>query len=143
MGDIQSGPDRGAAWLPDGSGIVYSAQQPGRKDKDVCLALLPPGGGHQQQLSCDLSPPGSDSTDAIESPAPAPDGRLAFIARTFRIGSLTPGSTAISIAPRTDLAGRTRLQSLPYTIPAERMHSGASQLRWLSPSRVMYLAERV
>src|SRR5688572_10113746 len=36
---LNQGPDRGAAWLPDGSGILYSAQQLGRDDHDVCLAL--------------------------------------------------------------------------------------------------------
>lgn len=46
---LNQGPDRGAAWLPDGSGIFYSGQQLGRRDQDVCLALLPPGGGRQRQ----------------------------------------------------------------------------------------------
>ena len=137
------GPDRGAAWLPDGSGILYSAQQPGRNDKDVCLALLPPGGGHQERLSCDIPPSGDHSTDAIESPAPAPDGRLVFFGLSSAIGSLTPQSAAISLASEADPASLVQLRALPYTIPGGRMHSGASQLRWLSPSRVVYLAERV
>ena len=38
---LNQGPDRGAAWLPDGSGILYSSQQLGRRDHDVCLALIP------------------------------------------------------------------------------------------------------
>src|SRR5687768_11980632 len=59
---LNGGPDRGAAWLPDGSGIVYSAQQLGRRDNDVCLAVIPPGGGSQRQLTCDLTPTSGDST---------------------------------------------------------------------------------
>jgi hypothetical protein len=136
------GPDRGAAWLPDGSGILYSALQPGRQDKDVCLALLPPGGGTQRQLSCDLSPNG-DSTDAIESPAPTADGSLVFVGLTSRIGALSPDHEAISVAPIADPSSRIPLQSFPYTIPGDRQHSSASQLHWLGPRRVVYLAERV
>ncbi len=76
--------DRGGAWVPDGSGILYSAQQIGRTDHDVCLALLSPTGGRQQALTCDLTVAGVDSTNAIESrrarrrrPARVRGGKLA------------------------------------------------------------------
>ncbi len=140
---LNEGPDRGAAWLPDGSGIVYSAQQLGRRDHDVCLALIPPGGGSQRQLTCDLSPTGADSTDALESPAPAADGRLAFVAVGSRVQAIPPGSAAISIGSLINPTTRTRLQPVPYTLPNGRLHSGASQLRWLSPDLLVYLGERV
>jgi len=140
---LNQGPDRGAAWLPDGSAIVYSTQQLGRRDNDVCLALLPPGGGSQRQLTCDLTPTGSDSTDAIESPAPSPDGGLAFIAVSSRINAVPSGSTSLSISSLRDPTTLTRIQALPYTIPGGPLHSGASQLRWLSPDILVYLGERV
>lgn len=140
---LNEGPDRGAAWLPDGSGIIYSAQQLGRPDHDVCLALIPAGGGSQRQLTCDLTPTGADSTDAVESPAPAGDGRLAFVAVGSRIQAITPGSTTISIGSLLDPTTRTRLQPVPYTLPGGPLHSGASQLRWLSPNLLVYLGERV
>jgi hypothetical protein len=140
---LNLGPDRGAAWLPDGSGIVYSAQQLGRSDHDVCLAIVPPGGGTQRQLTCDLSPLGGDSTDAIETPAPSADGELAFVAVGSRIDAIAPPGSAIALGTITNPATRTRLQLLPYTVPGGRLHSGASQLRWLGSSRLLYLAERV
>lgn len=139
---LNGGPDRGAAWLPDGSGIVYSAQQLGRRDNDVCLAIIPPGGGTQRQLTCDLTPTGADSADAIESPAPAPDGRLAFVGVGSRIGAITPGSAAISLGSVTAPTTRTRLRPLPYSIPGGPVHVSASQLRWLNSNRLLYLAER-
>ncbi len=52
---LNTGPDRGASWLPDESGILYSAGQPNRADSDVCLAELPPDGGTQHRLVCDLT----------------------------------------------------------------------------------------
>src|SRR5262245_52479046 len=52
---LNEGADRQASWLPDGSGIVYSTQQLGRPDADVCLAELPPTGGTQRRLVCDLT----------------------------------------------------------------------------------------
>src|SRR5215210_7547163 len=140
---FNQGPDRGAAWLPDGSGILYSAQQLGRADHDVCLALIPPGGGSQRQLTCDLSPTGIDSTDAIESPAAGPDGRIAFVARASRIQAITPENTSIAVASFTNPTARTRAQIFPYTLPDGAQHSGASQLRWLTRDVLLYLAERV
>ena len=137
------GPDRGAAWLPDGSGILYSSQQLGRRDHDVCLALIPPRGGSQRQLTCDLSPTGADTVDAIESPAPAPDGRLAFFGQSSRLGSIPPGSSAIYLGSLSDPANRVTLRPVPYTLPGGPLHSGVSRLRWLSATRLVYLGERV
>jgi hypothetical protein len=140
---FNQGPDRGASWLPDGSGILYSAQQLGRADHDVCLALIPPEGGTQRQVTCDLSPTGGDSTDAIESAAPASDGRVAFVALGSRINAIPYGSASIAVGEVGDPANLIRVQPLPYTIVPNRLHSSASQLRWLTPTRLIYLAERV
>jgi hypothetical protein len=137
------GPDRGAAWLPNGSGILYSSQQLGRRDKDVCLALMPPGGGSQRRLTCDLTPTGADTVDAIESPAPAPDGRLAFVGQSSRIDVISPGSSGIYLGSLSDPANRSTLRLVPYTIPGGPLHSGASRLRWLTATRLVYLGERV
>lgn len=140
---LNQGPDRGAAWLPDGSGILYSSQQPGRKDNDVCLALLPPSGGRQRRLTCDLSPTGGDSTDALESAAPSPNSRLAFVAAVSSIGKLLPETQGIVLASVDDPANRRVLRSVPYTVLGGRLHGGVSQLRWLGQSRLLYLGEVV
>src|SRR4051812_42260014 len=50
------GPDRRAAWLPDGSQILYSTQLADVRSDDVCLARLPITGGSQRQLTCALTP---------------------------------------------------------------------------------------
>jgi hypothetical protein len=137
------GPDRGAAWLPDGSGIVYSAQQLGRSDNDVCVAVIPPRGGTQRQLTCDLGLGLSDSTHAIEAPAPASDGRLAFVGVSSRIDAITPSGGAISLASLLNPKAHVPLQRVPYTVPGGPLHSGVSQLRWLGAGRLIYLGERL
>jgi WD40 repeat protein len=136
-------PDRDGAWLPDGSAILYSTQPAGRPDHDICLAVLPPGGGRQRSLTCDaFSSPGA-LTDAIESPAPAPDGRLAFFAATGSVGAALPNVQALALASVIDPATRRSLLSIPYAIPGGRVHGGISQLRWLGSNRLLYLGEAV
>ena len=73
--------DRAPSWLPDGSGLLYSSQQTTRLDDDLCAALLPPTGGTQRDLWCDV-PSGAAQTDAIEFPAVGADGQLAFVEAT-------------------------------------------------------------
>jgi hypothetical protein len=70
--------DGNPAWLADGSGILYSSQQLNRADVDVCLAELPPTGGSQRRLVCDI-PGEKTTTDAVQSPAAALDGRVAAL----------------------------------------------------------------
>ena len=137
---LNAASDRGAAWLPDGAGILYSAAQDGRPDSDVCLALLPPGGGSQRLLYCDV-PGGPDLRDAIESAAPASDGRLAFLATSSTLNGEIPFSQAILLAPSLDLAEATQVRSFPYTAPDGQVHRTASQLRWLAPGTLVYLGE--
>jgi hypothetical protein len=140
---LNRGPDRRAAWLPDGSALLYSTQLEGTRDHDVCLALLPPTGGRQRSLSCTLSPSADQRTESLESAAAAPDGRLAFIAGSSAIGALVSSVQELSLATIADPATRTSLLAIPYTISGHPIHGGISQLRWLGPNRLVYLAEAV
>ena len=140
---LNRGPDRRAAWLPDGSALLYSTQLEGTRDHDVCLAMLPPTGGRQRSLSCTLSPLADQRTESLESAAAATDGRLAFIAASSTIGALVPTVQELSLATIADPATRTSLLAIPYTISGRPTHGGISQLRWLGPSRLVYLGEAV
>jgi hypothetical protein len=135
--------DRGGAWLPDGSGILYSAQQVGRPDHDVCLALLPPTGGRQRALTCDLTVGGVDSTNAIEAAAPATDGRLAFVESSTRIGATASLTEGIAIAPTLDPHGAAIVQRIPYAIPGEPSHTHVTALRWLGPGTLGFIGGNV
>lgn len=140
---FNAGPERGASWLPDGSGIIYSTQQYDRRDRDVCLAVLPPAGGSQRELVCDLSRTGTDTTNAFETPAVAPDGRLAFVQLSAPIGASNPILDQIVVAPALDAANLYRVQPLPYTIPGEAQHSGVAALAWIDTDRLVYVGQAV
>jgi hypothetical protein len=139
---LNTGSDRDAAWLPDGSGILYSAAQSSRPDADVCLALLPPSGGSQRFLYCDV-PGGADLRDAIESPAPSSEGRLAFLAAISTVNGEIPFSQAISVSPSLDPSAGIQVRTFPYNTPDGQVHRTAGQLRWLSPGTLVYLGENL
>jgi hypothetical protein len=137
------GADREATWLPDGSAILYSTQPAGRRDSDVCLALLPSTGGSQRQVTCNLSPAGDDSTDAFESPALAGDGRLAGVVSSSPIGVVASDVQAIVLTSLASPAANRVVKKVPYTIPGLRTHAGVSQLRWLGSNRLVYIGEQI
>jgi hypothetical protein len=135
------GADRGAAWLADGSGLIYSAQLVDRPDRDVCLALLPPGGGSQRALWCDV-PGGADLNDAIEFAAPAADGRLAFFSASNNLGSLNPIRTAIALAPSLDARTAGMVRPFPYTPVGSTQQDAAEHLRWIDATRLAYIGQQ-
>jgi hypothetical protein len=140
---LNRGPDRRAAWLPDASAILYSTQRSDTRDNDVCLAVLPPTGGRQRALTCDLSPTGEELTEALESAAAATDGRLAFVAATSNIGALFPQTQGLVLGTLARPSANQVLLTLPTTGSAGRLIGGISQVRWLSQNRLLYLAELV
>jgi hypothetical protein len=134
--------DRGATWLPDGSGIAYSTQLLSRFDQDLCLTALPPTGGRQREVWCDV-PGDTTVTDAVESPAPSPDGRLLFLAATGQIGASNPGTEGIALAPTLDPTNAQIVRLLPFTPVGAPPQNGATQFRWLGPNRALYLGTEV
>jgi hypothetical protein len=140
---LNASADREASWLPDGSGILYSAQPFGRNDFDVCLAELPPGGGSQRRLVCDLTSLDGGTTNAIDWPVVAADGKLAFVKASNTIGGTGPSLEAIAVAPRLDATIASSVQPIPYTIPGESPQTAVAALRWLGDSRLVYVGSAV
>lgn len=136
---LNEGADRGASWLPDGSGILYSAQQLGRTDKDLCLAELPGGGGTQRRLICDVDRADGDLLNAFESPVVGADGRLAFVRASASMGATNPSREGIVVAPKLDPATASEVQRIPYTIPGELPHTAVTALRWQRDGRLLYV----
>jgi hypothetical protein len=133
--------DRAPSWTPDGGGLLYSAQQTTRLDDDLCAALLPPTGGRQLGLWCDV-PGGAAQTDAVEWPAVGPEGRLAFVGATGAIGGLSPVTQGIELAATLDPAGAEMVRSFPYAPAGSTEHFTAEAIRWLDANRLVYLGQQ-
>jgi hypothetical protein len=140
---LNHGPDRRAAWLADGSGILYSTQHFDSREHDVCLAQLPATGGSQRRLTCELEPNSINLTDALESAAPDSDGRLALVTAISNIGAAGSDAQSIALATVDDPATRRSLHAVPYPLPTGRVHQGVSQIHWLGPNRLVLLGEAV
>jgi hypothetical protein len=130
--------DRRPSWLAEGAGLIYSAQQLDRTDDDVCLALIPPGGGTQRQLWCDV-PSGEDMLDAIESAVLSPGGRVGFVSATGSTGAPSPARQDIAVAPSLDPASAQRVRPLPNIPHGAATQTSAEYLRWLDDSRLVYV----
>ena len=134
--------DGNPAWVADGSGIVYSAQQVTRSDTDVCLAELPPTGGSHRRLVCDV-PGDRTSTDAAQSPAPSPDGGLALLsAGNGNLGGTSPVFLGIAVSPTLDAAEAQTVRSLPFIPGGGVSQDYAGHLRWVTPERLVYVGQQ-
>lgn len=139
------GVDWTPAWLPDGSGILYSFQRPDRVDHDRCLGLLPPGGGTLRRVMCRRVPAASESTDVYEAPAAAADGRLVYVRASSpaQVPAISPTAQALVLATMAAPESVRVLLTLPYASPSGRQHQGISGIQWAGDSGLVYLAERV
>ncbi len=136
--------DLSASWLPDGSGILYSFQVPGRSDRDRCLGVLPPEGGTRRLEICDPQPEASDTIDVFGPSAAAADGRLAYVVFRARASVHTPQfSSALLLASLTDGLTAEVLRTTPYTLSTGQFHSAISHLAWLDDNRLVYVGQEI
>ncbi len=139
---LNPGHDGHPAWLTDGSGILYSAQQVEREDDDVCLAELPSTGGRQRRLTCDI--PGDPRTsDAAQSAAASPDGRVALLsAGNGSLGGDSPVFLNIAVIPTLDALDAEMVRSLPFAPSGGSTQDYAGHLRWITPEALVYVGQR-
>ena len=134
--------DGSPSWLADGSAILYSAQQLNRVDLDVCLAELPPTGGQQRRLTCDI-PGNGASTDAAQSSAASADGRIALLsAGNGNIGGTSPVFLDLALIPTLDGVDAQRVRALPFTPSGGTIQDYAGHLRWLTADLLVYVGQR-
>jgi hypothetical protein len=132
------------AYTPDGNALWYAWERNDQSDRDVCLGLLPIGGGPRSRETCRLAP-GSvgDSVNWLISPAPHPDGqRVAWYQLSSRVQS-RGSSGEIVLGPVdgiNDPSRYTGLQHFPINAPSGRTHVMPEQLQWANDSTLVYLA---
>lgn len=135
------GADLRPAWLPDGSALVYTFENPFSDDRDRCLALLPPTGGTRSELPCARTVASADSVDAFYGAAPAADGRMLFLREYSIPGLLTPIRGALVL--RDNDGSDSTLLTYPYTAANGHLVQGIDFIRWLSTDRAVFLAASV
>jgi hypothetical protein len=131
------------AWLPDGSGIIYSFQRLDRSDHDRCLGILPAEGGQRVRTICHQSPLDADSTNALWSPAVGPGGVLAYVRESARIGLYAPQSRELVVASLQNPDHGRVVRTFPYITPDGQLHVSASHLQWVDAWTLVYVAEDV
>lgn len=136
------GTDRTPAWRPDGSGILYMFEAINATPRDRCLGELPPTGGTVYNIVCPVTVESLDSLDTFYEPAVGPNGKLLFLREASPPDGITAISSALMLADEDPLAA-TVVQSYPYTASNGKIHQGMSNIRWLSDTRAVYLAEKV
>ena len=129
--------DRGGAWLPDGSGILYSAQQIGR---DGSRRLPRPALAHRRtSTGADLRSHGRGrGLHERHRVGRARRRRPARVRRRRARGSVPRlrSREGIAIAPTLDPRGATiRFSRFPTRSPASRRTHHVTALRWLGPAR--------
>jgi len=132
--------DRTPAWTPDGTGIWYAVERNDRRDLDHCLGRLPPAGGARVETRCHVTVPAEDSTDVLEGPSPASDGRLAYVHVNGRIGSVTPYGGQLAVAPA-DAGEPQVVLRLPSLQLGRRGFDRATQVRWLGGDTLVFVGE--
>jgi len=135
---------RGGGGGGGGVGILYTAERGDREDLDHCFAILPPSGGTISRYACRTTA-ADDSVDVFDGGSVA-DGRIAYVRlRSRRLPGrpITPDVQALVVAPLSDPNAVRVLRPVPYSLPSRPPHQGISHVGWLTPSRLIYLAERV
>jgi hypothetical protein len=140
------GQDLAPAWLPDGSGFLYTIERRDRPDLDRCLARMPAAGGSIEREICNLTAASGDSVDAYSAAVVSAAGRLAYVRASAPIGfswPLSPRRHDLVLATLTDARRVTVLESFPVAAPSGHDHDEAAQIRWLSDQALIYLAQSV
>lgn len=135
-------PDGDAAWMPDGSRMIY-AFDPYKADHDRCLATLPPFGGHQTEIICHV-PPGAfdaESTNVLSNPAGGADDRIAYLRESSPVGSVLPGSRELVVATLAAPDPGRVVLAFPHLAPDGQLYATVSNLHWVNDTELVFLAE--
>ncbi len=139
------GVNRGASWLPDGSGFLYSQEQLDSPDSgDQCLAVMPQAGGTVTRTICATSDPLGDSINVFESQTVAADGRTAYVRSSMYAfaGRHTPDYAALVLATYPAPLKTTVLEPLSYFGPSGSVDL-VRDIVWTGTTSMIYVAEQV
>jgi len=142
---LSQGKDAYPVFTPDGRGIWYGWERLDRPDHDLCLGLLPVGGGTRTHEVCSANAAATpDSVNWNTYPAPHPDGRRIAWQELSSDPDVRPdGSGGIilsSIAALGDPSRHRRLVPLPHQFAGDQPVQYFAQLmslRWVNDSTLI------
>ena len=126
-----------ASWLAAGDSLVLTERDQDRREGDVCLFLLPAGGGTRQGGFCSGSHLQGDSIELFSSPAVSSERILAVTYRHQRLGGSVFGS--IRTGPLATPFIATDVASLPFSLNG-RIFQNATDLAWQADGSLVLLA---
>lgn len=140
-----SGVDTRASWLPNGTAFIYTQEQSHAYDDDRCLVVMPKTGGATVRTICAVNDPDQDTLDDFESAAVSPAGRLAYVRTSMRanVGRYTPDYAALVLTSFASPDSFTSLLHLSYIGPSGQGVDGITNLHWLDPSTLIFVANQV
>ncbi len=126
--------DRTPSWASDGATVWYTFTRTDRPDRDQCLGRLPAAGGARLETLCPVGLAAEDSTNVLEAPSEAGDGRLAYVHVNGRIGARTPEGGEVVVRPRG--GAPARVLRLPNGPPGQRGYDRAASIQWVGDTLV-------
>ena len=133
------------AWLPDGSGFVFTAERRDRADHDRCLAFMPDSGGAISRYVCSTSA-ADDTLNVFDEAAMLGDSIAYVRASTERfLQGLGPDRQQLVIAPLADPNAARVIQQIPFTTSWGDTYDAISHVAWLGPGggRLAFIGEHV
>jgi len=130
-------------WLPDGSGLVFTAERRDRADHDRCFAFMPGAGGTVSRYVC--STPAADDTLNVYDEAAFEGDSVAYVrASTERfLPGLGPDNQALVLAPIANPNAARVLQIIPFTTSWGATYDAISHVASLGPGRIAFIGEHV
>jgi hypothetical protein len=131
--------DHWPAFLRDGSGIGYSYHPLERRDRDRCLAFIPPGGGMIMREICRHGLRDADSLNAVTTHGVSAGGRVALMAESGSPRRLFPDYRALWLG-HLDSGPLVKVLEFPYTTSGGQFHLSAADFAWPDENTLVYLA---
>ncbi len=125
----------------DGRGVLYQFSQPGRRDDDRCVGLMPSTGGTRYWQLCDHRNNQDDSTNGFAGYALRGDGALLYVEATGPAHPAgAPNDMTLWLADSAQPFQRRALTSLPVAVGGARPNWLANTA-WTGASTFVALAQ--
>lgn len=140
---FNSDADYFANWTADGKGILYTFRDPGRVDRDRCMAMLPAGGGTRLFTLCDDRPGHADSAETIASGALSTDGKLLYLVGASLPVNQIPARVTLFLADTATPFNRQALLSLPVQLGGGLSPNWLGNITWVAADQFVAMAQEI